>query len=173
MPEGDTIFRTARTLHRALAGHVVTRFESVFPRLTRIHEDHPITGRTVQSVTSRGKHLLMAFSGDLTLHTHMRMNGSWHIYRAGERWQRPLRDMRIVVGTEQFVAVAFTVQVAELLSPRELERHPQLRQLGPDLTDSTRFARSPQAPSGTFTASERSTNDRAEVAARIRSRGRE
>ena len=162
MPEGDTIFRTARTLHRALAGQIVTRFESVFPRLTRIHDDHPITGRTVQSVTSRGKHLLMEFSGDLTLHTHLRMNGSWHIYRAGERWQRPLRDMRIVVGTEQFVAVAFTVQVAELLSSRDLERHPQLRQLGPDLaqpSDSTR--------------SERSPLDRANVASRIRSRGRE
>lgn len=133
MPEGDTIFRAARTLHRALAGKVVTRFDSVFPALTRIADDHPIVGRRIESVTSRGKHLLIAFSGDLTLHTHMRMNGSWHIYRAGEKWQRPLRDMRIVVGTEDFVAVGFNVPIAALLTGPELARHEQLRSLGPDL----------------------------------------
>ena len=133
MPEGDTIFRAARTLHRALAGKVVTRFDAVFPALTRIADDHPIVGRRIESVTSRGKHLLIAFSGDLTLHTHMRMNGSWHIYRAGEKWQRSLRDMRIVVGTEDFVAVGFNVPIAALLTGRELARHEQLRSLGPDL----------------------------------------
>ncbi|HVJ28499.1 MAG TPA: DNA-formamidopyrimidine glycosylase family protein, partial [Vicinamibacterales bacterium] len=69
MPEGDTIFRAARTLQRALGGKVVTGFESVFPHLTRIHEDEPITGRTVDSVTANGKHMLMAFSGDLVLRT--------------------------------------------------------------------------------------------------------
>jgi len=135
MPEGDTIFRTARTLNRALSDRVVTAFESVFPALTRVHEDHPVTGRTLKSVVSRGKHLLMFFSGDLILHTHMRMNGSWHIYRPGERWQRPRRDMRVVVATDAFVAVAFNVPVAEFLTERELERHPQLRELGPDLAD--------------------------------------
>jgi endonuclease-8 len=133
MPEGDTIFRAARTLHRALAGEVVTRFESVYPALTRVAADQPIIGRRIDAVTSRGKHLLMAFSGDLTLHTHMRMNGSWHIYRVGERWQRPARDMRIVVGTDDFVAVGFNVPIAALLTPRQLARHDELRALGPDL----------------------------------------
>src|SRR5262245_12739796 len=123
MPEGDTIFRAARTLHRALAGKVVTRFESVYPALTRVADDHPVVGRQIESVAARGKHLLMAFSGDLTLHTHMRMNGSWHIYRVGERWQRPARDMRVVVGTTEFVAVGFNVPVAELLTARQLARH--------------------------------------------------
>ena len=66
MPEGDTIFRAAHTLHRALAGTVVTQFESL-PALTRIADDHPIVGRTVESVRSRGKHMLMACSGGLTL----------------------------------------------------------------------------------------------------------
>jgi endonuclease-8 len=74
MPEGDSIFRAARTLHRALAGALVTRFESMFPALTRVHDDAPLTGRTVESVQSIGKHP-DAFSGDLILH-HMRMNGS-------------------------------------------------------------------------------------------------
>ncbi len=133
MPEGDTIFRAARTLQRALAGRTVLRFESAFPALTRVDDDDPIAGRTVESVNSRGKHLLIHFSGDLALRTHMRMNGSWHIYRPGERWQRPARDMRIVVGTDAYVAVAFNIQVAEFLRSRDLPRHAQLAALGPDL----------------------------------------
>src|SRR5579862_1897056 len=100
MPEGDTIFRAARALDAALASRRVTRFESALPRLARVDVDHPIAGRAIERVTSRGKHLLMAFSGDLVLHTHMRMNGSWHLYRPGDRWRRPFRDMRIVVATE-------------------------------------------------------------------------
>lgn len=133
MPEGDTIFRAARTLNRALAGDVVARFESIFPALTRVDDSHPMVGRTIESVSSRGKHLLIAFSGDLVLRTHMRMNGTWHIYRAGEKWQRPARDMRILIATERFVAVGFNVPVAEFLSARELERSPVLSKLGPDL----------------------------------------
>ena len=135
MPEGDTIFRAARTLNRALAGRVVTRFDSVYPALTRVDHDTPIAGRMVESVTSRGKHVLMTFSGDLVLRTHMRMNGSWHIYRPGERWRRPHRDMRVLVATDGYVAVGFEIPVAELLSTRDLRRHRQLEALGPDLTD--------------------------------------
>src|SRR4026207_2095158 len=113
MPEGDALFRAARTLHRALAGSRGTRSASVFPALTRVDADRPLAGRTIESVSARGKHLLMTFSGDLILRTHMKMTGSWHIYRPGERWQRPARDMRIVVETARFVAVGFTVPVAE------------------------------------------------------------
>ena len=135
MPEGDTIFRAARTLHRALAGRLVTTFESVFPAVERVAVDHPIVGRSIDSVRSRGKHLLMTFSGDLILHTHMRMNGSWHIYRPGERWQRSRQDMRVLVATDAIVAVGFNVPVAELLSSKEIGRHRSLRSLGPDLLD--------------------------------------
>jgi endonuclease-8 len=133
VPEGDTIFRAARTLHRALAGQTVTHFESVFPKLTRVHEDRPITGRIVENVAARGKHLLIAFSGNLVLRTHMRMNGSWHIYRPGERWQRRRSDMRIVVATAGFVAVGFNIPVAEWLQANAVARHDELRHLGPDL----------------------------------------
>src|SRR3954470_22439015 len=131
MPEGDTIFRAARTLHRALAGHAVVRFESVFPALTRVDEDAPIAGRTVEAVTAAGKHVLMRFSGDLVLRTHMRMNGSWHIYRPGERWRRPRRDMRLVVGARDCEAVGFNVPVAELLQGKAIERQEDLRLMGP------------------------------------------
>ena len=133
MPEGDAIFRTAKTLHRALAGSAVTRFESVFPALTRVDHDRPLTGRTIESVASRGKHILMTFSGDLILRTHMKMSGRWHLYRPGERWQRPARDMRIVIETASFVAVGFTVPSAEFLSSGDLIRHKELDALGPDL----------------------------------------
>ena len=135
MPEGDTIFRTARTLHRALAGHVVTGFESTFPALNRVAVDRPIVGRSIESVRSLGKHLLMTLTGDLILHTHMRMNGSWHIYRPGERWQRSRDDLRVLVATGTFVAVGFNVPVAEWLTARDLARHRDLQQLGPDVLD--------------------------------------
>ena len=137
MPEGDTVFRAAQTLHRFMTGHLVTRFESVYPALTRVADDHPIVGRTIESISARGKHLLIAFSGDLVLRTHLRMNGSWHIYPSGARWQRPARDMRVLVATAEACAVGFNIPIAELLSGRDLARHAQLRALGPDLLGET------------------------------------
>jgi endonuclease VIII len=133
MPEGDTIYRAARTLHRALSGQVVERFESVFPALTRVHDDQPVTGRTIERVAAAGKHMLMYFSGGHILRTHMRMNGSWHIYRPGEAWQRARRDMRVLVATKEFEAVGFNIPVAEFVRTRDLDRHDELRRLGPDL----------------------------------------
>ena len=135
MPEGDSIFRTARLLHAALAGETVVRFSSVFPALNRVNEDRPVAGRSIESIVSRGKHLLMTFSGDLILHTHMRMNGAWDVYRQGEAWRRPRRALRIELHTAAHVAVGFNVPVAELLTARQLARHEQLRRMGPDLLD--------------------------------------
>lgn len=132
MPEGDTIFRAARTLHRALAGRTVTRFESVFPHLSRVDHDTPLRGRIVERVTSRGKHLLITLSGDLVLRTHMRMNGTWHIYRPGERWFRPRHEMRILLATDAFHAVAFNVPVAELGPASKILESDKLHALGPD-----------------------------------------
>jgi endonuclease-8 len=137
MPEGDTIFRAARTLHRALAGKTVVRFESMLPALDRVHDQSPVTGRIIERVYASGKHLLMQFSGGLVLRTHMRMNGSWHIYRTGERWQRARRDMRVVIATDDFEAVGFRIPVAEFLDAGKLERHDELRRLGPDVLSDT------------------------------------
>lgn len=156
MPEGDTIFRAARALHAALAGRVVTRFETVLPALARVDVDAPIAGRTVLGVEARGKHLLMRFGpagvgsrtappgGEgaaepprqhgLVLRTHMRMSGSWHLYRPGARWRRPRSAMRIVVETAEAVAVGFDVPVAEWLAgPAGEARQADLAALGPDL----------------------------------------
>jgi endonuclease-8 len=137
MPEGDSIFRAARTLHRALAGKVVTAFESMLPALNRVHEDTPITGRTIERVTAIGKHLLIHLSGNLVLRTHMRMNGSWHIYRSGERWQRSRSDMRVLLSTTDFEAVGFAIPVAEFITSSALAKHRDLRRLGPDVLADT------------------------------------
>ena len=137
MPEGDTIFKAARTLHRALAGQTVTRFETELVHLARVDDDHRIVGRVIDAVEAAGKHLLMTFTGPLVLRTHMRMNGSWHIYRPGEKWQRHPRDMRIVIGTEEWVAVAFNVYVAEFVAGDTLARHRPIATLGPDLLGET------------------------------------
>jgi endonuclease VIII len=133
MPEGDTIFRSARTLHRALAGQKIIAFKSVYAPLVRANDDVPLAGRTIERVEAQGKWLLIYFSDDLILLTHMLMNGSWHIYRRGERWQRPRSQMRIVLTTDDYEAVAFNVPVAQFHTARTLERHTSLPKLGPDL----------------------------------------
>ena len=122
MPEGDTIFRTARSLGRAFAGKTVTAFRSTYPLLTRCDDDTPLAGQTVNRVEARGKWLLMHFSGGITLVTHMLMNGSWHIYRHGEHWQQPRINMRIVIENSDYIAVGFRVPVAEMHTAQSLAR---------------------------------------------------
>ena len=133
MPEGDTIFRTARTLHRALAGQTVTGFESVLPKLNRVDFDSGVVGRGIEKVEAQGKWLRMHFSGDLILLTHMLMSGSWHIYRPEEKWQRRPIDMRAVVKTEKIWAVAFNVPIAEFHTADTLRRRQGFRKLGQDV----------------------------------------
>jgi endonuclease-8 len=122
MPEGDTIFRTARALGRALAGKPIAGFRSTYPMLTRFNDDAQLAGQTVERVESRGKWLLIHFSGGAALATHMLMSGSWHIYRPGERWQQPRANMRIVLENSEYIAVGFRVPVAKILKPGELTR---------------------------------------------------
>jgi endonuclease-8 len=133
MPEGDTIYRSARALERAIGGKIVTAFETALAKIARVDDDTPIAGRTILKVESRGKWLLIHFSGDLILATHMLMSGSWHLYRTGERWQMPRSRMRIVITTTDWQAVAFNVPVAEFYTTRSLERSPQIPKLGPDI----------------------------------------
>src|ERR1700761_2413368 len=97
MPEGDTIYRAARALQKAIGGKVITAFETGLAKLASVDDDAPVVGRTVERVEARGKWLLIYFSGDLILVTHMLMSGSWHIYRAGEKWWMPKKAMRVVI----------------------------------------------------------------------------
>ncbi len=133
MPEGDTIYRAARALQRAIGGKVVTGFETGLAKLARVNDDAPLVGRVVEKVESRGKWCLIYFSGDLILVTHMLMSGSWHLYRTGERWQMGRARMRVVIRTADWEAVAFNVPVAEFHTARSLERSNEVPKLGPDI----------------------------------------
>ena len=132
MPEGDTIFRAARTLHRALAGARVTEFETRLPQLLSLPVRGGVPGRDVSTVEARGKHLLIAFGDDLVLRTHLRMHGSWHLARPGERWRRPRAHMRIIITTADWLAIGFQIPEAEWLTAGSLARHARLQALGPD-----------------------------------------
>ncbi len=134
MPEGDTIFRTAPVLRRALVGGVMRRAVArPGPGISRVPDLSVLVGASVTAVESRGKHLLIGFSGGRWLRTHMRMRGSWHRYAPGERWRLPQRRAVCVLETDTAVAVCFDAPVVELLSAVELDRHAGLRALGPDL----------------------------------------
>src|SRR3954454_19301798 len=124
MPEGDTIHRAAARLRPALEGKKLVRFEA--PRAVG---RPPRPGTVIEAVEAIGKHLLVRFADGTTLRTHMRMTGSWHLYRTGERWQRGHHLARAVIEVDGWVAVCFSAPVVEL------ERNDdRIAHLGPDLT---------------------------------------
>jgi len=133
MPEGDTIYRAARTLQKALGGKVVNAFETGLAKLARVNDETPVAGRTVEKVEAVGKVCLIFFSGNLILLTHMRMSGTWHIYRTGEKWWQPKNRMRVAITCGDYQAVAFNVQIAEFYTASSLERNSQISNLGPDV----------------------------------------
>ncbi|MFL6206721.1 MAG: Fpg/Nei family DNA glycosylase [Acidimicrobiales bacterium] len=135
MPEGDTLFKIAARLRPALQGHRVTRFEA--PRLVG---DAPELGERIEQVEARGKHLLVHFERGLVLRTHLRMSGSWHVYRERERWQKPAHLARAVIGTDSgWVAVCFQAPVVETYHQRGGDPAP-LASLGPDLCQAASLA---------------------------------
>jgi len=135
MPEGDTIARAAAVLDRALAGQAVTAFAAVLAPVAVAARTHPPVGRTVEEARAHGKHLVIALSGGLQLRTHLRMHGSWHLYRHGERWQRSPRALRLRLDTAPWIAVAFDVYDAELVVTASAARLPAVAAVGPDLLD--------------------------------------
>ncbi len=126
MPEGDTVFQSARRLDRALAGEPVTRSDFRVPSFATLD----LSGQTVHSVASRGKHLLMRI-GDVVVHSHLKMEGEWRVHRPGERWRRPAFQARAVIETATAVAVGFDLGVLEVFPASEEEA--RLAYLGPDL----------------------------------------
>ncbi len=128
MPEGDTVWLAAQRLHAALAGQVLVRSDFRVPSLAEVD----LSGRAVLQVVPRGKHLLTRLEGGLTLHTHFRMDGSWHLYRPGERWTGgPEWQVRAVLETPERLAVGYRLPVVELL-PTEREDD-VVGHLGPDV----------------------------------------
>jgi endonuclease VIII len=121
MPEGDTIWRTAAGLRERVGGRQVTA--------VRPERFAGLVGRTLEAVDPVGKHLLMRFGGGWTLHSHMRMTGSWHLYRTGERWRRPAHLARVVLTFGDREAVCFSAPVVELVR----EGREPVAHLGPDV----------------------------------------
>jgi endonuclease-8 len=139
MPEGDTIYHAAAVLRRVLQGKLLTGFETAVPQVATACARHTVVGRVIHDVTPRGKHLLIVFrdpeagpSADLVLHTHMRMTGSWHVYRSGVPWKKPERFAKVILRADGVVAPCFSAPMVELLTVAELARHPALTRLGPD-----------------------------------------
>lgn len=126
MPEGDTLHRVAARLRPALEGKELRAFEA-----KRLLGDKPKVGTAILAVEAKGKHLLITFSNQLVLETHLKMSGSWHLYRTGERWQKGAHLARCVLEVDDWVAVCFSAPVVKTHhgSADDLLAH-----LGPDLT---------------------------------------
>ncbi|OEJ34031.1 Fpg/Nei family DNA glycosylase [Streptomyces subrutilus] len=128
MPEGDSVLRAAARLHTALAGKTLTRSDLRVPRFATAD----LTGRTTLDVTPRGKHLLARFEGGLTLHSHLRMDGAWHVFPAGAKWRGgPDYEIRAILGTAEHTAVGYRLPVLELIRTADEDR--VVGHLGPDL----------------------------------------
>jgi endonuclease VIII len=126
VPEGDVVWRTARQLHEALAGRVLVRSDFRVPRYATVS----LAGRPVAAAVSRGKHLLIRVDGDVTVHTHLRMEGSWRI---GPVTPYPLRDhrIRLVLANDTWQAVGRQLGIVEVIRTSQEDR--SLGHLGPDL----------------------------------------
>lgn len=133
MPEGDTLHRTAAGLGRVLVGRTVTGFRSPVPLARRRGEG--LEGTRIDTVEAVGKHLLVRFSDGRVLRTHLRMTGSWHLYRPGEPWQKPEGLARIVIETDDAVAVCFNAPEVEILTGAAAERGGAAGDVGPDILD--------------------------------------
>jgi endonuclease-8 len=130
VPEGDTVWLVARRLDDALGGEVLRRWDLRVPSLATTD----LTGRRVLEVRARGKHLLTRVEGGLTLHTHLRMDGMWHLYRHGVRWAGgPDHQVRAVLATDAWDAVGYRLPVVELLETAHEDD--AVGHLGPDLLD--------------------------------------
>jgi endonuclease-8 len=129
VPEGDTIFQTAAALRPVLVGQQIVRASARTPG----PQMQRIIGTRVLSVEPVGKHMIIRFDNGLSLHTHMRMGGTWHRYAPGERWRMAAWKARVVLETAADVVVCFNAPVAELMQDRAVALHPAIAALGPDL----------------------------------------
>jgi endonuclease-8 len=128
MPEGDTVWLAGERMREALAGRVLTTSDFRVPQLATTD----LTGRQVLDVVPRGKHLLTRLEGGLTLHTHFRMDGTWHLYRPHARWTGGAEwQVRLVLGNAEWTAVGYRLPVVELLETADEER--VVGHLGPDV----------------------------------------
>ena len=128
VPEGDTIHRAGAALRTALTGRAITRFDA-----PRLYGPRPAIGRVIERIETHGKHLEILWDDGIVLHTHLRMNGSWHLYRTGERWRRPSDQMRVAIEVPGWVAACFNAPTVETYREFDRFRHPGMGRPGPDL----------------------------------------
>jgi len=129
MPEGDTLHRTAHTLARVLERQRLVRVRSSVPAIAQAE----LAGHLVEAVSAHGKNLLIRFDDGRVLHTHLKMRGSWHVYRPGERFQRPEHQARVILEVPDALAVCFAAPTVRLLAANAAANDPYLSALGPDL----------------------------------------
>jgi formamidopyrimidine-DNA glycosylase len=128
MPEGDTVWRTARRLHEVLAGRPLTATDFRVSRFATVQ----LAGRTVLDVQSRGKHLLIHVEPAVTVHSHLGMDGSWRVFSVQQRLPQPPRSfIRVILTTQSHRAVGYNLSVLDVLTPEE--ETAVLQHLGPDL----------------------------------------
>jgi endonuclease VIII len=126
VPEGDTVWLTARRLHEALAGRVLTRSDVRVPR----YATTDLSGRVVTGCVSRGKHLLTRVAGGVTVHTHLRMDGAWRVRPATERIT-PSHRIRLILANDTWQAVGYQLGVVDILPTAREDA--VVGHLGPDL----------------------------------------
>jgi endonuclease-8 len=132
MAEGDSILRIARRLDETLAGEEISVRTPGRRRPTGLAVSQ-LDGRVLERVESRGKHLLLHFAGDLVLHSHLGMRGSWQLYREGDRWRRPRSQAWIALTGNGAEAVNFGGSTMRIVTEAQLRRDPKLARLGPDI----------------------------------------
>lgn len=135
MAEGDTVFRWARNLEKAFAGRRIEKAEAPHARSPLRRRTSRLVGLELESVQTRGKHLILDFRGGLSLHTHMGMSGSWQVYEVGQPWKRPRRLAWLVLGLGGIEVVQFGGPTLRLVRKAELGKDSRLAALGVDLLD--------------------------------------
>lgn len=133
MPEGHTIHRAARRLASVLKDRRLERVVARGTHLVAAKAEQRLLGATVTDVEARGKHLLVHTDAGYSIHSHLRMDGVWHLYRRGERWRKSRRRAWLVLGSGEWDAVNFDGPILELHPTDELLRSRVLTELGPDV----------------------------------------
>ena len=139
MPEGDTIHHAAMRIRSVLEGKVPQDLRTPHPRHRLDRWPERLAGRRVSAVDAHGKHLFLRFApmgaqaADLTVHSHLRMTGSWRVYRRGQPWRRSPGRAWLVIRAGGWEVVQFDGPVLELLSDARTRHDPRLTRLGPDV----------------------------------------
>jgi endonuclease VIII len=135
VPEGDTIHFAANRIRPVLLGDVPDEVRTPHPRFGRDRWPERLAGRAVEEVGAHGKHLFLRFEGDLVIHSHLRMTGSWRVVPHGRRWPRPARQAWLVIANRGHEVVQFNGPVLELLTASRKRFDLRLAALGPDILD--------------------------------------